>query len=251
MIRIKSTEEITRIREAGLIVADTMRNAARMIRPGVQTADLDLAVRRQIESRGARPAFLGYLDYPASACISVNDQVIHGIPGPRRLEAGDLVKLDVGVELHGFYADAAWTFGVLEVSAARQRLMRVTRECLDIAVASARAGARVHDVGRAVQAHAEKHGYGVVRQFCGHGVGFAQHEDPQVPNYASRGPNPRLKPGMVIALEPMINDGTWEVEVLGDGWTVRTIDGGDSAHYEYTVAILDGGVDVLTPIGDL
>ena len=251
MIRLKSREEIGRIREAGVILADTIREVARMIRPGVQTADLDRETRRLIEGRGAQPSFLGYLDYPASACISVNDQVIHGIPGQRRLDAGDLVKLDIGVELHGFYADAAWTFGVGEVSAARRDLMRVTRECLDIAVKAARGGARIHDIGRAVQTHAEGLGYGVVRQFCGHGVGFAQHEDPQVPNYVSRGPNPRLKPGMVIALEPMITIGTWEVEVLEDGWTVRTLDRSDSAHYEYTVAILDGGADVLTPIRDL
>jgi methionyl aminopeptidase len=251
MIRLKSAEEIDRIREAGAILADTVRDVARLIRPGVQTAELDRETRRLIEGRGAKPSFLGYLDYPASACISVNDQVIHGIPGPRRLEAGDLLKLDVGVELKGYYADAAWTFAVGEVSAARRDLMRVTRECLDAAVKAARAGARVHDVGRAVQAHAEGHGYGVVRQFCGHGVGFAQHEDPQVPNYVSRGPNPRLKPGMVIAIEPMINIGTWEVEVLDDGWTVRTLDRSDSAHYEYTVAIREGGADVLTPIRDL
>jgi methionyl aminopeptidase len=251
MIRLKSVEEIARIGEAGQVLADAMRHVARMIRPGVQTAELDRETRRFIESRGGRPSFLGYLDFPASACISLNEQVIHGIPGSRRVQAGDMVKLDLGVELHGFFADAAWTFGAGEVSGPRRRLMAVTRECLEIAVTNARPGARVHDVGRAVQAHAERHGYGVVRQFCGHGVGFAQHEDPQVPNYASRGPNPRLKPGMVIALEPMINQGTWEVEVLEDGWTVRTLDGSDSAHYEYTVAIVDGGAEILTPIGDL
>lgn len=251
MIRLKSAEEISRIREAGLILADTMRALARMVRPGVQTAELDRETRRMIEDRGARPSFLGYLDFPASACISINEQVIHGIPGARRLQAGDIVKLDLGVELRGFFADAAWTFAVGEISRSRQRLMQVTRECLEIAVANARPGARIHDIAAAVQSHAEKHGYGVVRQFCGHGVGFAQHEDPQVPNYVGRGPNPRLKPGMVVALEPMINHGTWEVEVLADGWTVRTLDGSDSAHYEYTVAIVDGGVEVLTPIGDL
>ncbi len=251
MIRLKSADEISRIREAGLILSDTMRSIARMVRAGVQTAELDRETRRMIEARGARPSFLGYMNFPASACISVNEQVIHGIPGPRRLAPGDIVKVDLGVDLHGFFADAAWTFAVGEISTSRQRLMRVTRECLDIAVATARPGARVHEIGAAVQSHAEKHGYGVVRQFCGHGVGFAQHEDPQVPNYVGRGPNPRLKPGMVIALEPMINDGTWEVEVLGDGWTVRTLDGSDSAHYEYTVAIVNGGAEVLTPIGDL
>ncbi len=251
MIRLKSKEEIAHIREAGQILADAMRHVARMIRPGVQTAELDRETRKFIESRGARPSFLGYLDFPASACISLNEQVIHGIPGARRVESGDLVKLDLGVELHGFFADAAWTYGAGEVSADRRRLMEVTRECLEIAVASSGPGTRVHDVGRAVQEHAEKHGYGVVRQFCGHGVGFAQHEDPQVPNYASRGPNPRLKPGMVIAIEPMINLGTWEVEVLDDGWTVRTTDGSASAHYEYTIAIVDGGVEILTPVGDL
>jgi methionyl aminopeptidase len=251
MIRLKSAEEIAGIRAAGRILAEAMAHVASRARPGVQTAELDGEARRLIEARGAHPAFLGYLDYPASACISVNDQVIHGIPGPRRLGSGDLLKVDLGVELRGLYADAAWTFAIGEVSEERRRLMRVTRECLEIAVNAARPGGRVLDIGRAVQAHAEGSGYGVVRQFCGHGVGFAQHEDPQVPNYAGRGPNPRLKPGTVLALEPMVNAGTWEVEVLEDGWTVRTVDGSDSAHYEYTVAILEDRVEILTPIKDV
>jgi methionyl aminopeptidase len=248
VIKLKSGDEIRRIGEAGQILADTMRKLAGSIDEGITTLELDRIAHDEILRHGAKPTFLGYMDFPASLCVSINEEVIHGIPGKKKLKLGDLISLDLGVNLRGFYADAAWTFAVGKISEQRRALMEVTRRCLDLAVQQAHRGRRVQDIGRAVSGEADRHGYGVVRQFCGHGVGFAQHEDPQVPNYVGHGPNPRLKTGMVLALEPMLNTGTWEVEVLDDGWTVRTVDHSDSAHYEYTVAVMDDHVEVLTPL---
>jgi methionyl aminopeptidase len=251
MIQLKTKDDIARIRDAGRILVDTMRSLKGMIAPGLETGEIDQVARSLIEANGARPAFLGYFEFPGGICISLNHEVIHGIPGPQKLHAGDLVKLDLGVELNGYYADAAWTFPVGETTEARKELMAVTRNCLDAAVSVLQRGTRIREIGKAVSTIAESKGYGVVKQYCGHGVGFAIHEDPQVPNYVGSGPNPRLKPGMVIALEPMINAGTWEVDVLEDGWTVVTTDGSDSAHFEYTVAVTEDGAEILTPLAEL
>lgn len=218
-----------------------------MVRPGVSTRELDDAAREFILSRGGRPAFLGYDGYPASLCVSPNEVVIHGIPDGRRLEEGDVVGLDCGIDLDGYFSDAAITLPVGKISPEAERLLRVTRECLARALAVIKPGVRIHDVSRAVYGHAVSNGYGVVRQYCGHGVGLSPHEDPQIPNYVSPGPNPRIAAGMVLAIEPMINLGTGDVKVLDDEWTVVTLDHKISAHYEHTVAVLpDGTVEVLT-----
>jgi methionyl aminopeptidase len=215
-------------------------------RDGATTRDLDAFVHSYLVARGGRPSFLGYLDFPASICISVNEEVIHGIPGSRRIRDGDLVGLDLGVDLDGYFSDATVTVAVGRLTAARRRLLDTTRECLERAVAAARPGNRISDISRAVFDHASANGYGVVREYCGHGVGFSPHEDPQVPNYVGGGPNPRLKEGMVLAVEPMINAGTGDIELLDDGWTVVTADGADSAHFEHTVAITRNGMEILT-----
>jgi methionyl aminopeptidase len=189
------------------------------------------------------------MNYPASLCVSINNEVIHGIPGPRKLKSGDIVSLDLGVELNGYFSDMAITLAVGEVSAARKKLMAVTRECLLAGIAEAVPGNRISDISRAVYDRAAASGYGVVREYCGHGVGFANHEDPQVPNYVGAGPNPRLKEGMVIAIDPMIYAGSGDIELLADGWTVVTTDGKDSAHFEHTVAVVKNGMEILTRFG--
>jgi methionyl aminopeptidase len=246
MIRLKNAAEVSRIREASAILSRTLQELAALVREGVATAELDDFARETLRRRGGEPAFLGYNNFPASLCVSVNEQVIHGIPGKRKLRAGDIVGLDIGINLGGYFSDTAVSLPVGEVSAERAHLLAVTRECLARAVRAAVPGSRISEVSTAVQEHARANGFEVVRQFCGHGVGFALHEEPQVPNYVSSGPNPRLKPGMVLALEPMLNAGTWEVEVLEDEWTVVTADRRDSAHFEHTVAIHKDHTEVLT-----
>jgi methionyl aminopeptidase len=246
MIKLKNRAEIERIRAASRILTETLRELVRIIDDGITTLDLDRAARSCIENRGGKPAFLGYLDFPAAICISVNEEVIHGIPGKRRLRRGDIISLDLGVDLGGYFSDAAVTVGVGDISPERETLVRVTRECLEHGIAQAVAGNRISDISRAVQGHARANGLEVVRQFCGHGVGFSQHEDPQIPNYVSSGPNPRLKTGMVLAIEPMINAGTWEVTVQADNWTVVTADRLDSAHFEHTIAVMDDHPEILT-----
>ncbi len=246
MIRLKNEGQLDGIRRSCSLLSELFERLVPMVRTGVSTAELDASARTFIESRGGRPAFLGYEGYPASLCISVNEVVIHGIPGRERLKEGDIVGLDCGIDLDGFFSDAAMTVPVGRVSDETQALLRVTRECLDRAIAAIKPGARIHDVSRAVFSHAVSHGYGVVRQYCGHGVGFSPHEDPQIPNYVSPGPNPRIVPGMVLAIEPMINLGTGDVRLLDDDWTVVTLDRKLSAHFEHTVAVLPDGVEVLT-----
>ncbi len=246
MIRLKNKEQLDGIRRSCAMLSELFTRIVPMVREGVSTKELDDATQGFIEARGARSWFLGYGDYPASICVSVNEEVIHGIPGKRRLKEGDIVGLDCGIDLEGYFSDSAITVPVGRVSEEAERLMRVTRECLDRGIAAIVPGARIHDVSRAVFAHATANGYGVVRQYCGHGVGFEPHEDPQVPNYVSPGPNPRIVPGMVLAIEPMINLGRGDVKVLDDEWTVVTLDKKISAHYEHTVAVLPEGVDVLT-----
>lgn len=246
MIRLKNAEQLAGIRRSCSLLSELFKVLVPATREGVTTADLDDLTRSFIVSHGGKPAFLGYDGYPASICVSVNEEVIHGIPGKRRLKEGDVVGLDCGIDLGGYFSDAAITVPVGRVSKEAGDLLRVTRECLDRALAAVKPGARIHDISRAVYGYAVAHGYGVVRQYCGHGVGFANHEDPQIPNYVSPGPNPRIVPGMVLAIEPMINLGTGDVRLLDDDWTVVTLDGKISAHYEHTVAVLPDGIEVLT-----
>jgi len=246
MLQLKSEKEIAKILAASQILAEILQACGDLVEPGITTGELDDFIRNSITRRGAKPAFLGYLNYPASLCISINNEVIHGIPGRRKLQEGDIAGLDVGIEFDGYFSDTAITIGVGRISTERERLLKVTEQCLEKAIEQATAGNRVSDISRAVYDHARANNYDVVRQYCGHGVGFSQHEDPQVPNYLSTGPNPRLRPGMVIAIEPMINQGGWQIEVLEDDWTVVTADGLDSAHFEHTIAIFKDRTEVLT-----
>lgn len=217
-----------------------------MIVPGLPLVELDEACRALLAAENARPAFLGYMDFPAAVCVSVNEQVIHGIPSKRRVKPGDVVSIDLGVDLEGFISDSATTVAVPPVSAEIQQLLGVTNEALNRGIAAAQTGKRIHDISRAVYDYVKTFGYGVVRPYCGHGVGFDVHEDPQVPNYVSRGSNPRLKPGLVIAIEPMITLGSDDVNVLDDDWTVVTADGSIAAHFEHTIAITADGPSILT-----
>ena len=246
MRRLKSDADVGRIRESATLLRESLGLLRRNVRPGVTTADLNDIASRFLTSHGARPAFLGYMDYPAAICASINNEVIHGIPGRRRLRNGDIVGLDLGVEIDGYYADAALTVPVGDVSDELRQLLDVTEECLRLGIRQAVAGNRIRDISNAIFERAREAGYGVVRQYCGHGVGFAVHEDPQVPNYPGGGENPRLKPGMVLAVEPMLNVGTSEISVLDDGWTVVTGDGRASAHFEHTIAIFKDRTEILT-----
>ena len=247
MIKLKNAEQLDIMRRAGRITGEAILKARDAIRPGVSTKHLDDIIRAYIEKCGARPSFLGYGGFPGSACISVNDQVIHGIPSAKVvLEEGDIVKIDAGAFYRGFHGDSANTFAVGAIPAEAEQLIRVTKECWKLGVDAVRPGGRVGDIGYAVQTHAEKFGYGVVRRYVGHGVGHELHEDPEVPNYGTPGRGPRLCEGMVIAIEPMINAGTHEVRELDDGWTVLTADHSLSAHYEHTVALTENGVEILT-----
>lgn len=217
-----------------------------MVEPGISTARLDAQARSRIAELGGRPSFLGYMDFPAALCTSIDAEVIHGIPSEQPLKEGQIVGIDCGIELDGYYSDSAVTVPVGRVSNEVDRLLKITKESLQLGIEQARVGNRISDISRAIFRHNKQEGYGIVRPYCGHGVGLAIHEDPQVPNYVGNGPNPRLKPGMVIAIEPMINLGGDEVKVLDDDWTVVTRDGSLSAHFEHTVAILDDNTEVLT-----
>ena len=252
MISIKSSRDLGLMREACVISARALKLGGEAVQPGVTTGEIDRIIRRYIESMGAKPSFLGYQDYPASACISVNDVVIHGIPGNRIIREGDIVSIDVGAFYNGFHGDNAATFGAGKVSAEAQALMDATRESLYEGIKMATAGNRVGDIGAAVQRYVEMRGYSVVRQFVGHGVGTNLHEDPSVPNFGTPGRGPKLLPGMTLAIEPMVNAGTHEVSILGDGWTTVTKDGRLSAHFEHTIAITpDGPVIMTDPDGKL
>jgi methionyl aminopeptidase len=246
MIRLKNQSQLEGIRRSCRLLADVFALLEPLVVPGVSTKELDEAAEKAIRDGGGEPAFLGYMGYPASICASVNEVVIHGIPNGAKLKEGDIISIDMGINLSGFYSDRALTLPVGKIDQNKQRLMDITRECLDIAISRAIPGNRIKDISRAVFEHADSAGYGVVRDFCGHGTGIELHEEPQVPNYVGRGPNPRLKPGMVLALEPMINQGTHEVVILDDEWTVVTADRKPSAHFEHTVAILEDGTEILT-----
>ncbi len=242
----KSALELETMARACRIVVGTLDVLEAAAQPGVTTKELDRIAHAQIVKAGARPAFLGYRGYPATLCISVNEEVVHGIPGPRKLEQGDIVGLDLGCIVDGFFGDAARTVAVGKTSSEAQRLMRVTEECLRAAIQVCHPGRRVGDIGHAVQSHAEASGYSVVREFVGHGIGRSLHEEPQVPNYGPPGRRERLRPGMCLALEPMVNAGGPEVRVLDDDWTAVTADGSLSAHYELTVAVTEQGPWILS-----
>lgn len=250
MIRLKNKNQIAGIKASCTMLSELYAELRPLIVAGTATIDLDDFARRFIVDRGGTPAFLNYGDasnpFPATLCISINEEVIHGIPGKRVIRPGDVVSIDSGIDLGGYYSDAAFSVAVPPVAPETERLLRVTKECLERAIAVVKPGSRIHDISRAVFSHARANGFGVVRQYCGHGVGFSQHEDPQVPNYVGSGPNPRLVPGMVIAIEPMINAGGDNVTELDDGWTVVTLDRSLSAHFEHTVVVTDTGVEVLT-----
>ncbi|MDR3207439.1 MAG: type I methionyl aminopeptidase [Oscillospiraceae bacterium] len=246
MIQVKSPREIDAMRRAGEITGQALAEAKRIVAPGITTKQVDSALRRVIEKSGAIPAFLGYNGFPGAVCVSVNREVIHGIPGSRVLREGDIVSIDVGAVWNGFYGDAAATFPVGQVSDEALRLIRVTRESFYQAAARAREGCRVSDISHAVQTHAEAAGYTLVREWTGHGVGSKLHEDPEVPNFGPPGHGPRLLRGMTIAVEPMVNAGSAAVRVLKDGWTVVTADGKLSAHYEHSILITAGEPELLT-----
>jgi methionyl aminopeptidase len=243
---LKTAEEIEIMRRAGSIVAGALDLAGRELKPGMTTKRLDSLIEAFIRDQGAEPAFKGYHGFPASACISIDDEVVHGIPGKRSIKEGEIVSVDVGSIIEGFYGDSARTFAVGEVDKKRLKLMEVTLKALMSAIDKARKGNRLGEVSATVQSIAEKQGYGVVRQLVGHGIGRQMHEEPQVPNFGSATEGPVLKTGMVVAIEPMINMGTYDVRTMPDGWTVVTADGQPSAHFEHTVAITDNGPDILT-----
>jgi methionyl aminopeptidase len=247
VIELKSPAQIAHMREAGRILADAFRMCRSLVKPGVSTLEIDREVEALIRERKAKPAFKGYRGFPATICASINEEVVHGIPaGRRRLREGDIVGLDLGAIVEGYYADAAVTLPVGEITEDARRLVEVTRESLDLAILQCRPGKRLGDVSAAVQRHVEGAGFGVVRAFVGHGIGRALHEDPQVPNFGEAGRGPLLRVGMVLALEPMVTMGHWEVRVLADHWTAVTADGSLAAHFEHTVAVTEQGPDVLT-----
>ncbi len=246
MIELKSPVEIEMMREAGRVTAAALRLVGEAVRPGVTTKELDGIAEEYIRSQGARPAFLGYHGFPATLCTSVNEQVVHGIPGKRVLMEGDILSVDCGAVVDGFFGDSAMTFPVGEVSGLARRLMEATRTSLEAGIAKMRPNMRLYDIGAAVQQVAEAAGFSVVREYVGHGIGRAMHEEPQVPNFGQAGRGAQLKPGMVFAVEPMVNAGAYEVRSLDDGWTVVTADGSLSAHFEHTIAITEDGPEILT-----
>ena len=245
-ITLKSSPELRLMREAGYVVAETIKELKRTVEPGMKTRELDAIASRHIARLGAKPSFKGYRGFPATICVSLNEEIVHGIPGDRVIQDGDIVSVDVGAIVGGFHGDSAVTMGVGTISSEAERLIEDTRLALEKGIQRATAGNRIGDISRAVQEHAEALGYGVVREYVGHGIGRALHEEPSVPNFGEPGKGPSLRPGMVIAIEPMLNIGGWETQVLPDDWTVVTADGTLSAHFEHTVAIMEDGPEILT-----
>lgn len=246
MIYIKTREEIELMRESALTVSRTLGIVAKEVRPGVTPKFLDKIAEEYIRDNGGVPAFKGYRGFPATLCISINEAVVHGIPHDKPLNEGDIISVDCGVKKNGFYGDHAYSFAVGVVKPEIRKLLDVTKECLYKGIEQCVAGNRIGDISYAIQQHAEKHGYGVVRELVGHGLGKSLHEDPEVPNYGKRGDGPKLKDGMVFAIEPMINLGKKNVKQLNDGWTIVTADGLPSAHFEHDVAIIDGKPEILS-----
>lgn len=246
MIHIRNSQEIKLLRKSAQIVAKALQMIESRIQPGVTTWELNMEIEAFILSHNARPAFKGFNGYPASSCISVDDQVVHGIPGNRKLQSGEIVSIDIGVELDGYFGDAAKTFAVGDVSEDKKRLMQITQESLYIGIEAAREGNRLSDIGYAIQKHVEAAGFSVVRDLVGHGIGRQMHEDPQIPNYGEPNQGPRLRSGMVFAIEPMVNMGIYEVKTLPDEWTVVTVDGLPSAHYEHDIVINGHKAEILS-----
>lgn len=234
------------MREAGKVVAEVLHELERSVKSGISTAMLNKIAEKRIRHYGAEPAFLGYNNFPASICTSVNDEVVHGIPGLRRLIEGDIISIDVGVRLNGYYGDAAATYAVGRITAQARELIDVTKDALQQAITAMQEGKRLSDISHAVQAYVERNSFSVVRNYVGHGIGTEMHEEPQVPNFGLPGRGPVIKRGLVLAIEPMVNCGTWEVKVLADQWTVVTADGSLSAHFEHTIALGENGPEVLT-----
>jgi methionyl aminopeptidase len=247
VIELKSVREIGLMRRAGHILADVVDRLRAGVKAGMSTLEIDQDVEGFIRSQGARPAFKGYRGFPATVCISINEEVVHGIPSAQRhVKDGDIVGLDLGCIVDGYYADCAFTLAVGDVPSRVQELLDATRQSLEAGIAECRPGRRLSDVSHAIQSHVERHGFAVVRAFVGHGIGRALHEEPQVPNFGDPGRGPQLRPGMVLAIEPMVTMGSWEVKILDDGWTAVTKDGSLAAHFEHTIAVTESGPEVLT-----
>ena len=246
MIVCRSQAEIAKLRRVNQLVGRILAELRELVKPGISTADIDALAERRVREGGAESAFKGYHGYPATVCASVNEQVVHGIPSPRKLVTGDIVSIDMGARLDGFYGDCAVTVPVSDVAAEAAELLRVTEEALFHGIEAVKPGARVSDIGAAVQHHVEAHGFSVVREFVGHGIGTSLHEEPQIANYGPGGRGPRLSEGMVLAIEPMVNLGKPAVKVLSDGWTAVTRDGSVSAHFEHTVVVTGDGCEILT-----
>lgn len=246
MIILKSEHEIEYIRKASKLTADTLKLLIDAVRPGITTKELDQMAEDYIRSHGGIPSCKGYYGYPATICASVNEQVVHGIPGDYKLKNGDVISIDLVSSINGYHGDSAVTVPVGKVNSKTLKLLKVTEESLFKGIEQAKVGNRLGDISHAVQVHAENAGYGVVRDFVGHGIGREMHEDPQIPNYGRKGQGPLLKPGMVLCIEPMINMGTWKVRVLEDDWTAVTVDGKPAAHFEHTIVIREDGPEILT-----
>lgn len=246
MILLKSPQEIARMEKANRIVAAILEEVKERVRPGVETRELDELAEAGCRRHKVEPAFKGYRGYPSSICVSVNEEIVHGIPGPRRIKDGDLVSLDFGVRYDGYYGDAALTVPVGEVSPQARKLLAATAESLDAAIAQVKVGAHLTNISHAVQTVVEGHGFAVIREFVGHGIGRSLHEDPQIPNFGPPGRGPVMQAGMTLAIEPMTCSGSWRVRILGDGWTAVTQDGSLAAHFEHTVALTDKGAVVLS-----
>ena len=249
MIIQKSTDEIKRIKDACLIVTEILTVLKDLIDVGVNTQELNAFAESTILKKKAKPGFKGYRGYPATICASINNQVVHGIPSSKtKLKEGDIISIDIGVYYQGFFGDAAYTYPVGKISERAERLLKISQESLYLGIEKASEGNRLHDISYAIQSYVEKHGYSVVRDFVGHGIGRSLHEEPQIPNYGKKGRGPRLKKGMTLAIEPMVNEGTWEVKILKDGWTAVTKDGRLSSHFEHTIAITQNGPLILTKL---
>lgn len=246
MIIRKSKQELEYMREAGRIVALTLQELQKAIEPGISTAELDRIADHLIRGMGAEPSFKGYDGFPGSICTSVSEQIVHGIPGPRKLVNGDLISIDIGAYYNGYHSDSAWTYPVGQITDEAKRLLKVTEEALYLGIEEITPDRRLSNISHAIQKHVEGEGFSVIREFVGHGVGRELHEDPDVPNYGPKNVGPRLKPGMVIAIEPMVNAGKRQIRILEDDWTVITADGKPSAHFEHTVAVTEDGYEILT-----
>lgn len=246
MVEIKTKEEIDKLRAAGRLLARILGELRPQIRAGISTRDIDKIAEELISKNGAIPAFKGYRGFPANACVSVNEEIVHGVPGDREILEGDIVSVDIGINLDGFFSDAAFTVNIGRVSGLKQKLIAVTKRALELGILKARVNNHLGDISAAIQRFVESQGFSVVRDFVGHGIGKSMHEDPEVPNFGATHQGLRLKEGMVLAIEPMVNAGTWQVEILENGWTAVTKDSEPSAHFEHCVAILSDGPEILT-----